>query len=78
MSLFVGLDLLPFGSCHFLVSNGVICGGASGAGAQASKPGELHVAVVLLKQPLEMSQADTPCQRLVVYRHTSCADVHGS
>ncbi len=58
MSLFVGLDLLPFRSCHFLVSDGVICGGTSGAGAKASKPGELHVAVVLSKQPSEMSQAD--------------------
>ena len=58
MSLFVGLDLFPFGSCHFLVSDGVICGGASGAGAKVSKPGELHVAVVLSKQLSEMSQAD--------------------
>ncbi len=58
MSLFVGLDLLPFRLCHFLVSDGVICGGASGAGAKASKPGELHMAVVLSKQPSEMSQAD--------------------
>ena len=58
MSLFVGLDLFPFRLCHFLVSNGVICGGASGAGAEVSKLGELHVAVVLLKQPLEMLQAD--------------------
>ena len=58
MSLFVGLDLFPFRSCHFLVSNGVICGGASGAGAEVSKLGELHMAVVLLKQLLEMLQAD--------------------
>ncbi len=58
MSLFVGLDLLPFGSCHFLVSDGVICGGTSGAGAEVSKLGELHVAVVLSKQPSEMLQAD--------------------
>jgi hypothetical protein len=58
MSLFVGLDLFPFGSCHFLVSNGVICGGACGAGAKASKLGELHMAVVLSKQPSEMLQAD--------------------
>ena len=58
MSLFVGLDFLPFGLCHFFVSHGVICGGTSGAGAEASKPGELHVAVVLSKQPSEMSQAD--------------------
>ncbi len=58
MSLLVGFDFLPFRSCHFLVSDGVICGGASGAGAEASKPGELHMAVVLSKQPSEMSQAD--------------------
>ena len=58
MSLFVGLDLFPFGLCHFLVSDGVICGGASGAGAKVSKLGELHMAVVLSKQPSEMSQAD--------------------
>lgn len=46
MCLFVGLYLFPFGLCHFLVSDGDIC---SGAGAKVSKPGELHVAVVLLK-----------------------------
>ena len=58
MSLFVGLDFLTFRLCHFFVSHGVICGGASGAGAEASKPGELDMAVVLSKQPSEMSQAD--------------------
>ena len=69
MSLFVGLDFLPFGSCHFFVSHGVICGGTSGAGAKASKPGELDMAVVLLKQLLEMSQADILLTRGLCANH---------
>ncbi|KIC70661.1 hypothetical protein DB44_GX00010 [Candidatus Protochlamydia amoebophila] len=58
MSLFVGLDLFPLGCVIFLLVMESFVVAASGAGAQVSKPGELHMAVVLSKQPLEMSQAD--------------------